>query len=254
MAIAAPIGAYLFSFNRRLPFYLDVFAGLMAFIIYLSMHEARIEKDRHEQLGYGQLLKEGWTHTIRNPYIRWYALFMILISIVLYSFNSTFGQPLLVSQGVLIRQIGYIYTAIAIIQALTSFYAEKIERKLGENVSIIMIFLVIGIAYIVMRVPILFIVVPFYLIYNLVKGFQHPVLDSYVQKHISSQARATVLSIQSFFASLLGALSLPLFGYIADQTSLLNSVTVLGITTLVGGFCLYWFKPKDKLNYRKDVN
>jgi len=246
MAVAAPIGSHLFVMQRRLPFFIDVIFGCCAFVVYLTMKEPLLKgKEDAKQGGYLKILKEGFKQAAMNPQIRWFASFGILITLVLTVFNSTFSQPLLTNQGISPAQIGYVFSAIALIQATSAFYAAKIEKKLGEKLALILIFLAPGVAYLAMGIPILLVVIPFFLIYSLVKGFQNPILDGYVQRHISSTIRATVLSIRSFLGSLVGVLLLPLFGYLADQTSIITGVVVLGIVTLIGGFLLLVVKPKN---------
>lgn len=249
MAIAAPIGSHLFALNPRLPFFIDAAISSFAFWVYLSMREPASEGgDSSQKDTYLAILKNGIKQLSMNPHIRWYVFFGLLISLTLTVFNSTFSQPLLTDQGIKTPQIGFVFSAVAIIQATTSFYAQKIEKKLGEKLALILIFLAPGVAFLAMGVPMLSVVLPFYLAYNLVKGFRLPVLDSYVQRHVSSNSRATVLSIQSFLGSLAGVVFLPVFGYLADQTSVVTGVVALGIVTLIGGFLLLVLKPKADFN------
>ena len=57
----------------------------------------------------------------------------------------------------------------------------------------------------------------------------------YVNKLVSSDIRATVLSAQNMAGRLFYAAIIPIVGYIIDAYSLIQAITVLGITTLIAG-------------------
>lgn len=245
-AISAPIGSHLFVINRRLPFYLDAIVAFIVFLVYLVMQELKAV-NKSESQNHWTLIRNGAKQALLSPQIRWYALFGILISLAISVFASLIGQPLIVHQGVSVANLGYVIAASALIQAFTSYYAEMIEKKIGENMAITLIFLIPGIAFIAMSVPSLFILIPFYMVYVLAKGFQYPILGSYLQKHISSDVRATVLSIWGLISSLSGALLLPVFGYIADRVPITTMSVLLGVVVLVSGMVLFFIKPKKRV-------
>ena len=242
-AIFAPLGAYLFTVERHIPFIVDTFITIIPFFVYLTMTEPQ-KWQTDEKPSYLAIFKEGFGQIFNNLYIRWYILFGLLLMGVLYAFSSTFSQPILIQQGLPVKQIGFVFSVYTICQAFTSFYASKIEERLGESKSIFLIILLLGLSLIAMRIPVLFIVLPFYILHFTTKGFMNPILMNYLQKHISSSVRATTLSIQNFGDGIVGAIVVPLFGFIADKSSVPNSVLILGLTMLVGGFLFFIFKPK----------
>ena len=75
---------------------------------------------------------------------------------------------------------------------------------------------------------------PAFFLLGAVHGLLQPVLGTYMNKHIPSERRATMLSVQSLAASI--ALSLqPIGGFVADSWGLQAAFLKYGLLTLIGG-------------------
>ena len=71
------------------------------------------------------------------------------------------------------------------------------------------------------------------------RGVATPVLRDYMNRHIPSEMRATVMSIRSFIIRILFASTSPFIGYIADIYSLQQAIFLSGILFFVlGGITL----------------
>ncbi len=55
-----------------------------------------------------------------------------------------------------------------------------------------------------------------------------PVINKYVNKHIPSEKRATILSFISLSTGLAAGLTLPLVGWIKDHNNIFNAHLILG--------------------------
>src|SRR5687768_7172932 len=66
-------------------------------------------------------------------------------------------------------------------------------------------------------------------------SFREVIIDSYLNMHISSQYRATVLSIASMIVSTLAIFILPILGLIVDRSSLSIGLLLLVMGTLILG-------------------
>lgn len=67
------------------------------------------------------------------------------------------------------------------------------------------------------------------------RGFSRIVITDYVNKLTESDRRATVLSVQNLIMRLIYAMMIPFAGKMADATSIVDALNVLGIATMVTG-------------------
>ena len=84
-----------------------------------------------------------------------------------------------------------------------------------------------------------YLVVLLYLVYALALGVAMPVKQGYLNAHIPSAQRATIISLDSFFANLGGVVGQSGWGYLAKVRGL-AAAWVAGGATLLLGAPLYW--------------
>lgn len=68
-----------------------------------------------------------------------------------------------------------------------------------------------------------------------VRGFSKPVLSDYVNKIVDSENRSTILSTHSLIGRAFQALSMPLFGLMADFYTIPQTLAVLAFTVFAVG-------------------
>ncbi|MCK5085377.1 MFS transporter, partial [Candidatus Parcubacteria bacterium] len=117
-------------------------------------------------------------------------------------------------------------------------YAHKIEDVIGQKYSLVSLILITGISYLLMGNFIYIFSFSFAFLQQFVRGFSRPIIEDYVNKLTSSEIRATVLSVQNMSFQFFYAAVIPIIGWIADIYSLVQALTILGITTFVFGFVM----------------
>jgi MFS family permease len=83
-------------------------------------------------------------------------------------------------------------------------------------------------------------VVGLYLVYGLALGVSMPVKQGYVNDHIPSAQRATIISLDSFFANLGGVAGQSGWGYLSRMRSIADAWVYAGAALLIG-VPLYWW-------------
>jgi len=84
-----------------------------------------------------------------------------------------------------------------------------------------------------------YVVVALYLVYGIALGVLMPVKQGYLNAHIPSAQRATIISLDSFFANLGGVAGQTGWGWLARMRSIADA-WVAGGATLILGVPLYW--------------
>ncbi len=144
-----------------------------------------------------------------------------------------FAQPFFEYSKIDIAWFGILWTSLNLTVAFTSYNAHRIEQKLGQSRSIILIAMIIPIGYLALsRFHTPYGLIILFLFY-LVRGFATPVLKDYINRITASNIRATVLSVRNFIIRLLFAMVGPLLGWVKDIYSLPQALTLAGIIFLV---------------------
>lgn len=173
-------------------------------------------------------LRESMLFVVKHPQVKWLTLLgtISLTGIVVSYFNN---QAYLQLIGLAPEQFGLILAAGTIITALFSKYAYRIERRIGEKVSLAISPIAIAAAYLLMsQASFMWAFVFLYLI-SITMGFSGPVMSDYINRHVESKNRATVLSVQSSVREVSFAIFGPLAGYAADLWSLQTAFLMAGV-------------------------
>jgi MFS family permease len=232
MAVVFVIGAYLFTIHYKLPAIVSLPLVGIGFALSFLFKEPYKSKKSLTIKNSVKHLKQGLRYFWNHRYIKY---------LVIYSFGlaSALAIPLYMSSAyfelilIPISLIG----VIAFISSMTTAYAtkqaHKWEKTLGEKKSLrfIQIFTLAGILLISLMMPyfgaLVFLLIP------LMSGFFGILINDYINKHIESSHRATMLSITNFFASLSIFLFFPIVGYLTKYSSMGFSFLFLGIILFI---------------------
>ncbi|MFT5367201.1 MAG: sugar phosphate permease, partial [Candidatus Latescibacterota bacterium] len=125
--------------------------------------------------------------------------------------------------------------------------AYRIERTLGRKKALISLILLSTTAYLLLSqfqslwaAPILF-------IFYLVRGINGPVLNDYLNRIVTSDIRATVLSVKSLIGRLMFVILGPIMGWVNDAYSLGMAFLMAGCTFLILGIFSLWRLHKNNV-------
>jgi len=230
-ATAGIIGGLLAGITLRIPYIAQAFVAFIALPAAITL----VEPSRKVPL-----IKAGIMEIVR---IARFALFEdkalrrnILFSAIIGTGTLTmawFAQPFFEYTGIEIQWFGILWTSLNLTVAITSYTAHKLESRLGQKWSILIIALTIPLGYLALgRFHYSSGLIVLYLFY-LVRGYATPVLKDYINRVTSSHIRATVLSVRNFIIRLLFAVTGPMLGWIKDIYSLPQALTLAGIIFLI---------------------
>lgn len=230
-AVAGIAGGLLAGITLRTPYFAQTFVALIALPAAITL----VEPTRKVPL-----IKAGIMEIV---HIARFALFTdrplrrnILFSAITGTATLTmawFAQPFFEYTRIDIAWFGILWTTLNLTVAITSYTAHRLEHKLGQRRSILLIALMIPMGYLALsRFHLPGGLIILYIFY-LIRGYATPVLKDYINRITASNIRATVLSVRNFIIRLLFALTGPLLGWVKDIYSLPQALLLAGFIFLV---------------------
>ena len=220
-ALASVAGGWLYTIDARLPMIAASLPFAIAVFVALSMREPAPSGTATlaETIS---LIKTGIRFTATHKQVRWLVLYTATYSAFSFAMFWLY-QPFLIRAGISVIYFGPIFAAINLLVALGAFSSHRIENIIGEKASLIMIPALTIIALILLstgHLPLGFMAI---ILGQFAWGYSDPVISDYINRHIASRSRATILSINSLSISMAGAIVLPFIGYLVDAYTLTHA-------------------------------
>ncbi|MCD6590577.1 MAG: MFS transporter [Candidatus Aenigmarchaeota archaeon] len=245
-SLASVIGGFIGKLNFRWTFYAMLPFMVLLIPLSISLKEPKRHKHIYEEGYLLELFKILKNSLIKNRKIRW----LVIYSAIIVGFNGAvlwLYQPYFKLTGLDVFYFGFVFAAFNLVAALSSKYAHQIEEKLGQRCSLILLVVLTAGSYLLMSNFIYLFSFSFAFIQQFVRGFSKPVITDYINKLVSSDVRATVLSAQGLMGRLFYAGIIPIIGWIADVYTLIQALTILGIITFVAGILILLILHKDRV-------
>ncbi|NQZ85263.1 MAG: MFS transporter [Nanoarchaeales archaeon] len=246
MAFVFIIGAYLFSIDTKLPALVSLPFMVFQFILLFFLTEPY--KSEHKTTFKNSFihLKEGLSYFISHKYVKFLIVYSLIISTfsnILLTVSSLYYEAVLIS----ITMIGVVAFFGSLVTAYANKVASKIEIVLGEKKSLIFIvfMMFISLVFMTFLFPI-FGFIP-YFIFLFLFGFYNVVVNHYVNEHIETSHRATMLSIKNMFANVGMFLLFPVFGYFNQNHDISVSLKFFIVLLVVYFIIVYLIFRKKKI-------
>ncbi|WP_233274810.1 MFS transporter [Haladaptatus cibarius] len=164
---------------------------------------------------------------LSEPPLRSFVLYTALFFAVINAADE-FIQPTATQRLSLPQEgLGPLYTAFSVVAAIASYYAGTIENSLSTRWAVLLIPSLVGIFFVA---PLFFPLsaFPLFFVMKSANTVMKPIASGYVNDHIESIGRATVLSAVSMVYALVRLPLKPLVGVVADVRTPLVALAALG--------------------------
>jgi len=224
-AIAGVCGGLLATMSLRLPFYFQFGIASLAIPAALLLKEPKLHAKESNKSFRSTLntVKE----TFRHPMLR----SALLISSFAGTASLTFAwfvQPYFKEAGLPVSLFGIMWTLLNLSVGISSMLSYKIENKLGQRKSLLIIIFGFGIGFFLAAWEVSLIGIGLLFFFYLVRGIAHPILKDYINRYTDSEVRATILSVRNFVIRINFAIIGPVLGYLTDNFSLSLALAVTG--------------------------
>ncbi|MEK6855744.1 MAG: MFS transporter [Nanoarchaeota archaeon] len=239
MAIVFITGAYLFTLYYKLPAYLSLPFLIANLVVAFFLKEPfNPSKKFNIKNAYAHLI-EGLKSFLKNKYLVYLALFTLIIGStisMMLSYSSTYYELIFIP----VALIGVIAFVQSLLTAYSSRRAHKWEEKLGERKSLFFIQLIIILALLCMGFMLPKVGFVFLLIISFTGGFYSVLIGDYVNRHVKSSHRATMLSINNMFDNIGEFLLFPVLGFGIKSIGMGNTFTYFALFVVVY-LVILWF-------------
>jgi len=250
-ALAFIAGGLLAEISLRTPFYYQIGIAFVGFIVAILLVEPTMQRLEDGKSKPWKNIKNIIRFSLKeNQTLRYYILYSSIIgcgTLIMAWAYQPYIQSLGLKKG---TEFGIIGFTINFIVAISSFYAYKIESRIKTKSLLIIILLLICGCYFALSYITSFWGLLILILFYFTRGVATPVLRDYMNRHIPSEMRATVMSIRSFIIRIVSAGIFPFFGYVADVYSLQQAILLSGFLILVlGGITLLFLLSKNVKSY-----
>lgn len=245
--IASIIGGLLAVISLRMPFYVET--CIVFFTIPLSMlltEPPRTKLDTSK--GNFRAVWEIIVYSLHgHAELKW----LIVYSSIVNASTLTmvwFIQPYMKLAGLPIGWFGVAWAMLQFSVGFFSFSSNIIEKKIGRNNVLLSLIFVSVLGYVLIAQFQSLWAISFLLLFYFVRGLGQPTFYGYINSLISSDRRATVLSVGNLAVRLIFSCVGPVIGWIADSYSLSSAFWIAaGVFLLPGVISLFLLRKHNRL-------
>ena len=244
-AIAGIVSGLLVYFSLRTPFYFQFIVAAAAIPAALTLVEPKLHTTEHVH-SIKKLVQNIRNTLVSNKNLR----IAILLSAVTGTATLTFAwlvQPFFIAIGLPEIYFGICWTALNLSVGVSSIFAHKVEKFLGQRWSVLVVVALLSVGYFLAGITISYWGFAFLFLFYLVRGLATPILKNYINQYTESEVRATMLSVRNFVIRMAFAGIGPLLGWITDNISMSKAFLLAGIIYLVSALLIVfpWLKQKN---------
>jgi MFS family permease len=231
-AIGSVLSSFLYEININLPMIVSIIFMFVTMVVAFIFKEPEVEgKEGKYGAAYYTQIKESGKYILNHDKLK-AIVFYSMIFFIFYRTGFWYFQPYMEGVNIPVKYFGVIFfifnITAAFISKRSAYIMEKTKPKTLTFMSALMLVSFIVLAFV--RVwPGVFAI----LLQQAARGIYRPVVTKYLNKHIPSDKRATILSFQSLCTNLAVAVAFPLMGILKDNTDIFTTHLVLSISMLL---------------------
>ena len=251
------VGPALYLVNPRLGFLSTAAIYFLGAIVLITMKEPYPSPHKFTIKNHWQQTKESLKFSFKHIQVRW-VIFYFFVGHIIYELVFTFfQQPVLTNVGLTVEFFGIFFAIMIGIKAIGAYFADHIEKLLKENITLLFVLLSHVAILWFLASGNLFVVVSFIGLLYFIYGFEDVILEDYINTHISSNKRATILSVQSMFHNAMMIFIFLVIGKSIDFFSMGTTLRYASMLLLLFTLILFTFKRgltiKNKLHLEDHI-
>jgi MFS family permease len=256
-AVFAPVGGVLATLNLALPYLASSVVVFLSGLIALTMTEPSRERKSVQgsppeagppsaekfkvQRKTFQEIENSLKLLLEDKRRLWFVLFFSLIFLATRLGFWTY-QPYMEMVGLPLSLFGLVFAALYLFSAFWSKYADYLEKKAGENLTLFLMPVLVIVPMILLSRFVYLWSLSFFLILQVTFGTHEPILKNHLNRICPSEVRATMLSVQNMVGNLVFAVFAPFLGSFVDLLGLQNALLIFALVVIILGLVMWQLK------------
>lgn len=229
------ISSILFEWSIALPLFISAGFIAVSFLIALRFQEI-VVYEKHERPKYFTQIAKSAHTLITHPKIR-SIVFFCMVYLLFSRAGFWMTQPYLKAVHLPVRYFGLLFAGLNLIAAFSSRWTPQYLR-FSKGWSLIGLMGILLISFFGLWRLQSWWGILFLSLQQIARGLYRPATQKFINKHIPSTERATVLSLQSMLQNLTIAILFPLIGAIMDRTDIFTVYATLFAALLIAGILM----------------
>lgn len=232
-AIAGVLGGALAGIALALPIYVQTGIAMLAIPVTLLLKEPP-RRTLRAKAPLAEVLSIVKFAMVEQTQLRWLLVFSGVVGASTLTM-VWFIQPYMLEVGVPVELFGVIWTALNFTVGWFSMSAHRIEQRLGERGMIFALGATAAAGYAALGLGMSVWALPALLLFYVVRGVNNPIFNTYINRLVPDDRRATVLSLRQLIVRVIFSIFGPLAGWISDAVSLSAALlSCAGVFALAG--------------------
>lgn len=236
IAFCSIAAGFLAEINLRLPVLLSIIPMIVSAAIALFFTEPQLCK-KYSVREQFSLVKISTLFVANHKAIKWIIGFTILIGVSSKLWFFTYN-PYFELIKLDYKYYGLIFFGLNMVSWIFSHNADLIVKKISEAKTIILMFVIVGMGVFLMGTFVSIFSISMIFAVNIVRGISSPFTSEFLNRHLDSENRATVLSIKSASNGLAQFLGMGFFGFLLQKFDLVVCMQILGICVIFFGLLI----------------
>jgi MFS family permease len=248
-AVGSVLSSFLYERNMYYPMIVSMLFMLVTMAAAFTFKEPSIEKEQGQlELSYLKQIKESGIYIFTHEKLK-AIVFFSMIFFIFYRTGFWYYQPYMEAVNIPVKYFGLLFFMFNITAAFISKRSGYIMERTKPKTLTFMAFMMI-ISFFILGTVKIWPGVFAILFQQVARGIYRPVTTKYLNKHIPSDKRATILSFQSLCTNLALAAAYPFMGILKDGTDIFTTHVVLTVTMLALTLISIWYM-NGKLGVKK---
>ncbi len=244
-ALASFAGGLLAVISLRTPIYAEAIVVFFSIPLALTLVEPARKAYKNTEGSIREIAKIVTYCLHQHSELKWLMVYSAIVGASTLTM-AWFVQPYFLTVGLPLAYFGIAWGLLNISTGMFSLYAHKIEMTLGRTRSLVMLIFLSFLGSLLLALFQSLWAMVFLLLFYFVRGVNNPIIQDYVNRLITSDMRATVLSVKNLVGRILFAIIGPFIGWITDVYSLQVALITSGSMFLGLGVISLLFLRKYK--------
>jgi len=242
MCLGSLIAGVIAAYSMRWNYYIGMIPVFIGLLISFSFRETRIQQSKEK---YFEKIRNAFDYAVKHPQLRFFMLFSSIVDLIMFT-GFIFAQPYLESLGADTKIIGAVFSVCYILTAVGAYKANWLEGKIKEIFSIYLVISLVALTMFIYYLTNSLAVASFAMILGgAVRGFYIVVIYDYLHRHMTSERRSTLMSLQLFMGDTMIAVLSPFFGWFADLYSIKATLLLCSGILALFMFAMFFIYPLE---------